>query len=50
MKKHLAQYFSQRKEPEGKEGLGSEGLEGSLAEINKSRRLGECLKATSDEC
>mgnify|MGYP000438791032 CR=1 FL=1 len=50
MKRHLAQLFPQRKEPEGKEGLGSEGLEGTLAETNKSQRLGERLKAKVGGC
>ena len=50
MKRHLAQLFPQRKEPDGEEGLGSEGLEVILAETNKSRRLGERLKARIGGC
>ena len=44
------QFFAQRKEPEGREGLGLEGLEGILAETDKSQRLEERLKAKAGGC
>ena len=40
----------QRKHPQGKEGLGLEGLEGILAETDKSLRLQERLKAKAGGC
>ena len=50
MKGSVAQFFPQRKEQEGTEGLGLEGLEGILAETSKSRSLRERLKATTAGC
>ena len=44
------QFFAQRKEPEGRERLGLEGLEGILAETDKSRRREERLKAKAGGC
>ena len=48
--KSVAQFFLQRKEPEGSWGWGLVELEGSLAVTSKSRRLGERLKATTGNC
>jgi len=44
MQGQVAQFLPQRKEPEVSWGL--EELEEILAVTSKSRRLGECLKAT----
>ena len=43
----VAQFFPQRKEPEGSCGWGLVELEESLAVTSKSRRLDERLKATT---
>ena len=40
MQGQAAQFFSQRKDPQGSWGLELVELEGSLAETSKSRRLG----------
>ena len=48
MSGQVAQFLSQRKEPEGSWGLAE--LEESLAVTSKSRRLGERLKATTGKC
>ena len=48
MQGQVAQFFPQRKEPQGSWGLAE--LEGSLAVTNKSRRLGERRKATIGGC
>ena len=44
----MAQFFPQRKKPEGSWGL--EELEEILAVTSKSRTLGERLKATTGKC
>ena len=44
----VAQFFPQRKEPQGSWGLAELGE--SLAVTNKSRRLGERRKATTGGC
>ena len=46
----VAQFLPQRQEPEGSCGWGLVELEESLAETNKSRRLGDLLKATTGKC
>ena len=50
MQGQVAQFFSQRKDPQGSWGLGMVELQGSLAETSKSRRLGQRLKATTGKC
>ena len=48
MEGQVAQFFPQRKEPEGSWGLDE--LEDILAVTSKSRRLGERPKATTGKC